>query len=174
MNAYDQFEAESLPLFDDPGPAKHFGGSTYIPEFDQDRLNHQSRLERFWIAQGSSSSSRRSEARTLRIQAGQIMAKKSPTAEERRHWDKVAQMPCLVCGSRPVELHHVTGQATRIGRLTRRHDRVTPLCATHHRISAPGGHLESVEALSHRGFFKRFWIDLYGVAEFLWEERETE
>jgi hypothetical protein len=44
MNAYDQFEAESLPLFDDPGPAKHFGGSTYIPEFDQDRLNHQSRL----------------------------------------------------------------------------------------------------------------------------------
>jgi hypothetical protein len=44
VNAYDQFEAESLPLFDDPGPAKHFGGSTYIPEFDQERLNHQSRL----------------------------------------------------------------------------------------------------------------------------------
>jgi hypothetical protein len=103
-----------------------------------------------------------------------VMAKKAPTAEERRHWDKVAQMPCLACGAWPVEIHHVTGQATRIGRLPRRHDRVVGLCPRHHRITAPGGHLESVEALSHRGFFKRFWIDLYGVAEFLWEERETE
>lgn len=88
--------------------------------------------------------------------------------------DRVAQMPCLVCGAWLVELHHVTGQATRIGRLPRRHDRVVPLCDRHHRISAPGGHLESVEALSHRGFFKRFWIDLMQVAEFLWEEREVE
>jgi hypothetical protein len=99
--------------------------------------------------------------------------KKAPTAEERRHWDKVAQMPCLACGAWPVEIHHVTGQATRIGRLPRRHDRVVGLCPRHHRITAPGGHLESVEALSHRGFFKRFWIDLHQVAEFLWEERET-
>jgi hypothetical protein len=29
--------------------------------------------------------------------------KKKPTAEERRHWDKVAQMPCLACGAWPVE-----------------------------------------------------------------------
>lgn len=102
------------------------------------------------------------------------MAKKPPTAEEKRHMERVSQMPCLVCPTRPVEIHHVTGQATRIGRLTRRHDRVVPLCPRHHRISAPGGHLESVEALSHRGFFKRFWIDLEKVAEFLWEERKVE
>lgn len=99
--------------------------------------------------------------------------KKRPTAEEKRHWDRVAQMPCLVCGTWPVELHHVTSLATRIGRLTRRHDRVVGLCPRHHRLTAQGGHLESVEALGHRGFFKRFWIDLYAVAEFLWEERET-
>ena len=100
--------------------------------------------------------------------------KKAPTAEERRHMDRVAQMPCLVCGAWPVELHHVTSRGTRMGRLTRRHDRVAPICPTHHRITAPGGHLESVEALGHRGFFRRFWIDLYQVAEFLWEERETQ
>jgi hypothetical protein len=99
--------------------------------------------------------------------------KKQPTVEERRHFDRVAQMPCLVCGNQPVELHHVTALADRIGRLPRRHDRVVPLCPRHHRLTAPGGHLESVEALSHRGFFRRFWIDLYRVAEFLWEERET-
>lgn len=98
--------------------------------------------------------------------------KKNPTAEEKRHMERVAHMGCLVCG-RPPEVHHVTGQATRIGRLTRRHDRVVPLCPTHHRITAPGGHMESVEALSHRGFFKRYWIDLEKVAEFLWEEREA-
>jgi hypothetical protein len=100
------------------------------------------------------------------------MAKKPPTAEERRHMERVAQMPCLVCGGQ-AEVHHVTGQATRIGRLPRRHDRVTPICPRHHRLTAPGGHRESVEALGHRGFFKRFWIDLEKVAEFLWEERET-
>lgn len=99
--------------------------------------------------------------------------KKRPTAEEKRHMDRVAQMPCLVCGRHPVELHHVTGLATRMGRQTRRHDRVTPLCPPHHRMTAPGGHKESVEALGHRGFFRRFWIDLMMVAEFLWEERET-
>jgi hypothetical protein len=99
--------------------------------------------------------------------------KKAPTAEERRHMERVAQMPCLVCGGQS-EVHHCTALGTRIGRLPRRHDRVVPLCPRHHRITAPGGHLESVEALSHRGFFKRFWIDLHQVAEFLWEEREAE
>jgi hypothetical protein len=100
--------------------------------------------------------------------------KKRPTAEEKRHMDRIAQMPCLVCKSQPVELHHVTCRGTRMGRLTRRHDRVTPLCATHHRLTAPQGHRESVEALGHRGFFKRFWIDLYQVAEFLWEESQMQ
>jgi hypothetical protein len=99
--------------------------------------------------------------------------KKPPTAEERRHMDRVAQMPCLVCGKQPVEIHHCTALGTRIGRLPRRHDRIVPLCDFHHRITAPGGHLESVEALSHRGFFRKHWIDLHQVAEFLWEERET-
>jgi len=99
--------------------------------------------------------------------------KKAPTAEERRHWDRVAELGCVVC-RQPAEIHHVTGQATRMGRLPRRHDRVVGLCPRHHRLTAPGGHLESVEALSHRGFFRRHWIDLYQVAEFLWEERETQ
>lgn len=93
-------------------------------------------------------------------------------AAERAHYDYVASRPCLACGSRPVELHHVTAYADRPGRLSRRNDRVVPLCARHHRCGAIGGNRDSVEALSHRGFFTRYGIDLMAEAERLWNESQ--
>ena len=40
-----------------------------------------------------------------------------PTRDEQRHMDRVASLPCLVSGNRPVTLHHVTGDAHVMGRL---------------------------------------------------------
>lgn len=85
-----------------------------------------------------------------------------PTAYEKRHMANVARLPCLVCGARAT-VHHVTGHADRIGRVPRRHDRVVPLCPTHHQIQ--WGPKESVEALGHRGFYQTYGIDLMAEAE---------
>ena len=87
---------------------------------------------------------------------------KRPTTAERRHMAKVAAMPCLVCGAQST-VHHVTGYADRIGRAPRRNDRVVPLCPVHHQIQF--GPRESVEALSHRGFYETYGIDLMAEAE---------
>lgn len=58
----------------------------------------------------------------------------------------------------PVTLHHVTGYARKPGRFSRSHRLVVPLLARYHLIQH-GPH-ESVERLGHRGFFKRFGVDL--------------
>ena len=96
-----------------------------------------------------------------------MAAMKPPSAEEKRHMDRVARLPCLVCGGRST-LHHVTAYADRIGRVSRSHQRIAPLCPTHHQIQ--WGPRESVEALGHRGFFYTYGIDLMAEAERLWAE----
>lgn len=91
---------------------------------------------------------------------------KGPTAAEKRHMARVAEMPCLVCGAQAT-VHHCTGYADRIGRAPRSHQRVVPLCPAHHQIQH--GPYFSVEALGHRGFYREHGIDLMAVAEQLWE-----
>jgi hypothetical protein len=93
--------------------------------------------------------------------------------ELRRYHDWVASLGCLVCGS-PAEVHHVTGYADRPGRISRSHWLVTPLCPTHHRSGAPGGFRQSVEALSHQGFFREWGVDLHAEAMRLAEEWRKE
>jgi hypothetical protein len=90
--------------------------------------------------------------------------RKAPTAAERRHLDRVAQMGCLVCGQ-PSTVHHVTSDGYQ--RLTRSHERIVPLCPRHHMIQF--GPYESVEALGHAGFRETYDIDLLAVAKGLWE-----
>ena len=46
-------------------------------------------------------------------------------AEGKAHMARVAEMPCLVCGSWPVEVHHLPDP--------RSDTRVIPLCQQHHR-----------------------------------------
>lgn len=100
------------------------------------------------------------------------MPKKAPTAAERAHMAYVASLPCLVCGGRST-VHHVTGYADRMGRVSRSHMRVVPLCndAPHHqavfdKASGP----QSVELLGHRGFYQKYGIDLMAEAERLANE----
>lgn len=47
------------------------------------------------------------------------------TEAEKRHMAAVAMLPCLVCGTRPVEVHHLPNPRSNM--------RVLPLCAFHHR-----------------------------------------
>lgn len=87
-----------------------------------------------------------------------------PTAKERAHMERVAKLPCLVCGDGST-VHHVTGSAHVMGRLPRSHELVVPLCPKHHQVIH--GPRESVEALGHRGFYRMHGIDLLAEAEFL-------
>lgn len=82
--------------------------------------------------------------------------------------DRVATLPCLACGAQPVTLHHVTGHADRMGRFSRSHKLVVPLCPRHHLIQH-GPH-ESVERLGHQGFYREHGVDLKAEAERLWSE----
>ncbi len=86
-----------------------------------------------------------------------------PTAADKRHFNRIAAMDCLVCGTWPVDVHHVVGYADRMGRAPKRHDRVVPLCKDHHDIQH--GPKMSVHALGHRGFYQEHGIDLMAEAE---------
>jgi len=90
---------------------------------------------------------------------------RAPTTADRGHFARVVQQGCLVCGS-PATIHHVTA-SIHGGRLTRRHDRVVPLCPQHHQaVFDPYANAPiSVERLGHRGFWKKHGIDLLAEAE---------
>lgn len=98
------------------------------------------------------------------------MAKKAKTKQEARHLEWIASLPCVVCGARST-VHHVTGYADRMGRVSRSHQRVVPLCPRHHQIQH-GPH-DSVEALGHRGFYRVHGVDLMKAAERLWSITEA-
>jgi hypothetical protein len=99
------------------------------------------------------------------------MAKKPPTAAERAHLARVGALPCLVCGAQST-VHHVTGYADRMGRIARSHKLIVPLAPQYHQIiyDPVSSDPISVEALGHRGFFKKHGIDLYAEAKRLWDE----
>ena len=79
--------------------------------------------------------------------------------------DRVAQLPCLVSGERPVTLHHVSASSHVIGRLPRSHSLVVPLIERFHLIQHDP--YFSVEALGHQGFYLHHGIDLLAEAETL-------
>lgn len=96
-----------------------------------------------------------------------VKPRKAPTAAEKRHLRRVAETGCLVCGE-PSTVHHVTSDGFQ--RLTRTHERITPLCPVHHMIQF--GPKVSVEALGHAGFTATYGIDLLAVATRLWAESQ--
>jgi hypothetical protein len=61
------------------------------------------------------------------------------------HMERVARLPCVVCGAWPVEVHHVTGD-----KMPRSDFRVIPLCYDCHR-GADGYHNA-----------KQSWVARYG------------
>ena len=67
------------------------------------------------------------------------------TAAEKRYLNTIASLPCIVCGSWPVEIHHVR----RFGE-TRKHNKAVPLCVNHHR--GAGG----LHTLGKKEFERRF------------------
>lgn len=86
-----------------------------------------------------------------------------PTAAEQRHMDRIAAMPCLGCGTWPVEVHH---SLTAPGKRCRRDHRfVCPLCPNCHRGST------GVHGLgSERLFGERIGLCLGAWAVAEWEK----
>lgn len=83
-----------------------------------------------------------------------------------RHLERVAGLPCLKCGQAST-VHHVSASIYG-GRISRSDELVVPLCPRHHQVIF--GPKESVEALSHRGFWLTYGIDLENEARALWTQ----
>lgn len=71
------------------------------------------------------------------------------------HMAAVAQLPCLVCGAWPVEVHHLPNPRSDV--------RVIPLCPPHHRREYGLGAFH---------YSPRAFHDLHGNAEYLLELTE--
>ena len=56
-----------------------------------------------------------------------------PTKEQKRYWDRVRSLGCIICG-RPAEIHHCE---TGMGR-KKDHNKVISLCFWHHRGNIDG------------------------------------
>lgn len=79
------------------------------------------------------------------------------SAAQDRYLDWVLDQPCVVTGRYGVTKHHVTAHRDG-GRYTRSHWIAVPLVEELHLIQK--GDRDSVEALSHGGFYDKHGIDL--------------
>lgn len=97
--------------------------------------------------------------------------KPAKPAAEKRHLERVAKMPCIVCRKPgPSTVHHVRHKITRSGTFARDDRRVVPLCAPHH-LHDHGP--DAVERIHEQGVWEKFGIDLWAEAEQLWEETQN-
>lgn len=89
-------------------------------------------------------------------------AKIAPAGPEKRHMDRVGEMPCLICGGQ-TNIHHLMKHPDKIRR--RDHRFIVPLCQEHHQGN------EGVHGLgSEAKFTERWGIDLAMIASRLWQE----
>lgn len=84
-------------------------------------------------------------------------------AAEKRHHDRIAQLPCCVCGRHGVQVHHVISDGYK--RITRDHRFVLPLCPAHHNDGPDAVHRHDAAVWN-----ARHGIDQLRLAETLWEE----
>ena len=84
------------------------------------------------------------------------------TKAERERLSRLKEMPCIVCGRRPVEIHHLVDNGYR--RLSGGHSSTIPLCIWHHRGEPDYWQSKKSMAQSHgpslatskRAFVERF------------------
>ena len=74
----------------------------------------------------------------------------------------VATMPCVACGRKPVEVHHVVSDG--FSRLSKDHRRVLPVCSVCHRTGR-----EAIHAIGHGPWNELNGIDQMARAQALWE-----
>jgi hypothetical protein len=107
------------------------------------------------------------DAGARRAQRGRIDKSVLAIAELRRYRDKahlefVAAQPCLICGRRPSDPHHLRfAQNRAMGRKVS--DEFTvPLCRVHHR--------EAHRSRNERAWWRRLGLDSLKIAEMLWKK----
>jgi hypothetical protein len=92
-------------------------------------------------------------------------AARAPNAEERRHWDRVGKLPCMVgpvnCRGR-ITIHHTgTGGGGR-----KNHMKVLPICEHHHLGD------EGIDSLAGK-MSRREWEERFGTEAELLEKLEN-
>lgn len=94
---------------------------------------------------------------------------RKPRIEEPKHLDLIRQLPCLVCGTQPVEAAHIRSPCLRLGKREtgmseKADDKWTlPLCAHDHRLGPFSQH-----SLGEDEFWKEWRIDPFATALALW------
>ena len=63
-----------------------------------------------------------------------------PTKAQKEFWDWVAQQPCVFCGVRPVQIHHIIGAAGKENKIHIGQWLVLPLCPKCHDDWMPNKH----------------------------------
>jgi hypothetical protein len=107
------------------------------------------------------------QAKPRGMEPGGIDKSVLPIGEARRYRDKghlefIAAQPCLVCGRRPSDPHHLRfAQNRALGRKVS--DEFTvPLCRVHHR--------EAHRCRNERAWWRRLGLDSLKIAEMLWKK----
>ena len=90
---------------------------------------------------------------------------KAPTAAERRHLNRIGEMPCLICDA-PAAIHHITSNGYY--RITRTHRLVAPLCERHHQYGP-----DAVHTIGAANFHAMHGIDLYKWASVEWDKSQA-
>jgi hypothetical protein len=90
-----------------------------------------------------------------------------PIGEARRYRDKthlefVASQPCLVCGRRPCDPHHLRFAQKRALSRKVSDEFTVPLCRVHHR--------EAHRCRDERAWWRRLGLDPLRIAETLWKK----
>ena len=106
-----------------------------------------------------------SDYEPIRVESGAetvLVLSKPVRDRDRQHLKFVATAPCLICGRRPCDAHHVKFAEQRaMGRKVS--DRFTvPLCRLHHRELHRGG--------DERAWWRRYGIEPLGIASALWKK----
>ena len=99
---------------------------------------------------------------TPKIDKSVLAISEPKRVRSKAHLRFVATMPCVVCGMRPVEVHHLKHLQPRARGLKVSDEFTVPLCPEHHReVEAVSGWEGIWWALGH--------IDVEAAARNLWE-----
>lgn len=81
-----------------------------------------------------------------------------PTKAQRERWVKLAERGCIICGYPEAQIHHaLTGAGGR-----KDHDKVLPLCYSHHQGT------QGIHTLGRKA-----WAKLYGTEQELLDRLES-
>jgi len=102
----------------------------------------------------------RKGSRSKRIDKSQLQLPEARRVRDREHIKRVAQQPCLICGRRPADAHHLRFTQNRAMARKASDEFTIPLCRGHHR--------EAHRSVDEVAWWRNVGIDPTVTARSLW------